>query len=84
MSENLSIRCSRCERDEAPLDKAPMPGLLGEEVLARVCTGCWSEWQKAEVMVINELKLDFMDPQSLVILEHQRREFLILGEAPSA
>ena len=84
MTNDSSIRCSRCARDVAPLDKTPMPGPLGEEVLARVCADCWSEWQKAEVMVINELRLDFMDPQSLVILERQRREFLVLGEAPSA
>ena len=84
MSNNPSIRCSRCARDAAALDKAPMPGAFGEDILAHVCRDCWSEWQKAEVMVINELRLDFMDPKSLVVLERHCREFLILGEAPSA
>lgn len=84
MSAKIPIHCSRCARQSTALDKAPMPGPFGEEILSQVCTDCWSEWQKAEVMVINELRLDFMDPRSLVVLERHCREFLMLGEAEGA
>ncbi len=84
MSDNLSTPCSRCARPSTSLEKAPMPGPLGEEIQARICTDCWNEWQRAEVMVINELRLDFMDPQALAVLERHCREFLMLGEASGA
>ena len=45
---------------------------------ANVCADCWGEWGRAEVMVINELRLNFMDPASQEILNRQMREFLHL------
>ncbi len=81
MSE--TVTCTRCRRDAAPLDTAPIPGPLGEEVLAKVCSDCWSEWEGMEVMVINELRLNFMDPRAQAILDQHLREFLCLdGGAP--
>ncbi len=53
-----------------------MPGAAGREVQAQVCADCWAEWGRAEVMVINELRLNFMDPAAQEILNRQMREFL--------
>lgn len=75
-----TVDCSRCGRPEAPaLPKAPLYGPAGKEILARVCADCWAEWQNAEVMVINELRLNFMDPGSQDILTQHMREFLHLA-----
>ena len=54
------------------------------EIAARVCADCWAEWQRAEVMVINELRLNFMDPAAQEVLHRQMREFLVLDEPPAA
>jgi Fe-S cluster biosynthesis and repair protein YggX len=73
------VSCSRCGRPDAPaLDRAPFPGPVGQELLARTCRDCWNEWQGVEVMVINELRLNFMDPQSQDILLAEMRRFLLL------
>ncbi|MCB1032968.1 MAG: Fe(2+)-trafficking protein [Acidobacteria bacterium] len=77
MSETLT--CSRCHQDKAPLAKAPFPGPVGAEVLARTCADCWREWEAMEVMVINELRLNFMDPEAQDVLTRHMREFLELG-----
>ena len=77
------LQCARCARSAPSLDSRPYPGAIGEEILARICADCWSEWEKAEVMVINELRLNFMDPSSQDILAAQMREFLGLGPADS-
>lgn len=76
-----TIRCARCGRDAPPMQGAPYPGALGEELGRRVCADCWAEWQQAEVMVINELQLNFMDPRSQDILVQHMREFLGLDPA---
>jgi Fe-S cluster biosynthesis and repair protein YggX len=74
--------CLRCGREGAPrLARPPLPGAFGREVQARVCADCWRDWTAAEVMVINELRLNFMDPASQPILDKHMREFLHLPPA---
>jgi len=71
------LRCTRCQRGSAPaLDEIPFPGELGRQIAEAICADCWHEWQQAEVMVINELRLNFMDPRSQEILTQHMREFL--------
>ena len=82
MSENLT--CVRCHREAPALDKSPLPGAVGDEVRQRICRDCWAEWQGMEVMVINELRLNFMDPRAQQILEQHMREFLALDAGETA
>ena len=78
-----TLACVHCGRPEAPaLPRPPIPGKLGQEIREKVCADCWAEWQKMEVMVINELRLNFMDPASQEILEKHMREFLMLDPQP--
>jgi Fe-S cluster biosynthesis and repair protein YggX len=80
-----AFTCRRCARQDAPrLAEPPFPGALGREIGARICADCWGEWQRAEVMVINELRLNFMDPEAQEVLHRQMREFLVLDEPPAA
>ncbi len=76
-----TVRCSRCGQEEPALARAPMPGKLGQEILDRVGAPCWAEWRKSEVMVINELRLNFMEPSAQEILTSHLRDFLQLGSA---
>ncbi len=60
---SATVHCARCGRPEAPaLARQPYPGKLGAEIREKICADCWAEWQKMEVMVINELRLNFMEP----------------------
>jgi Fe-S cluster biosynthesis and repair protein YggX len=78
---NRIISCSRCQRDAPGLDRRPpLPAALADRVLASVCADCWAEWEKNEVMVINELRLNFMDPKAAETLHQKLREFLGLAE----
>jgi Fe-S cluster biosynthesis and repair protein YggX len=72
------ITCSRCSRTVPGLDRAPYPGELGRQLLANACGDCWAEWQNMEVMVINELRLNFMDPNSMEVLAQHIRDFFFL------
>jgi Fe-S cluster biosynthesis and repair protein YggX len=76
--------CSRCNVQPAGLPRPPFRGATGEEIQRRVCAACWNEWKGAEVMVINELKLNFMEPASQQILTAHMREFLGLDRSPAA
>lgn len=73
-----TVACVRCRREAEAMAAAPYPGTLGEEIRSKICADCWREWQNAEVMVINELRLNFMDPRSQEVLVRHMREFLAL------
>lgn len=75
-TQAIPLVCSRCASRPAGLARPPFRGALGEEIGRRVCPVCWEEWKRAEVMVINELKLNFMEPTSQEILTSHMREFL--------
>ncbi len=79
-----AIDCERCGRQAPRLGRPPYPGDLGAELVRRICADCWAEWQQAEVMVINELRLNFMDPRAQDVLVQQMREFLGLDVARAA
>ena len=69
-----AFACARCGADGPRLARPPFGGALGAEIAARVCADCWGEWRRAEVMVINELRLNFMEPSSQEILAAEIRD----------
>lgn len=79
-----TVTCSRCGREAAALDRPPLPGKLGREIQERVCADCWAEWRGMEVMVINELRLNFMDAGAQQVLEDHMRQFFGLGGGAAA
>jgi Fe-S cluster biosynthesis and repair protein YggX len=80
-NETVTITCSRCGEEKPRLPAPPVPGPFGAELQDRVCADCWAEWQGMEVMVINELRLNFMDPGAQKVLdEHMRKFFYLDGE----
>lgn len=77
------VTCSRCRRQAPGLEqRPPLPSPLAERVLASVCADCWAEWEKQEVMVINELRLNFMDPRAASVLHQKLEEFVGLAPPP--
>jgi Fe-S cluster biosynthesis and repair protein YggX len=75
-----TVQCTRCGRPEAPpLARQPLPGPRGAEIREKICADCWNEWQKMEVMVINELRLNFMEPAAQETLTRHMRDFLFPG-----
>lgn len=75
-----TVKCSRCARTAPALPRAPYPGDLGTQLIENACTDCWAEWEKLEVMVINELRLNFMDPKAMDTLSGHLREFFFLQD----
>lgn len=73
-----TVTCSRCAQEKPGLTRPPYPGELGRQLVERVCADCWNEWSQREVMVINELRLNFMDPAAMDILAQYIRDFFFL------
>ncbi|MEM8960367.1 MAG: Fe(2+)-trafficking protein [Acidobacteriota bacterium] len=74
------VFCKRARRWGKPPENVTYGGALGEEIRNNVIAESWQEWVAMEVMVINELRLDFMDPKSQDVLVKHLREFLALDQ----
>lgn len=78
MTQSSTIHCARCSKSAAPPGEVPYFGELAAEIRLKACATCWSEWLEAEVKIINELRLDFMNPESQDVLMRHMRDFLVL------
>ncbi len=73
-----AIFCRKCAKTLAPPKRVPYPEPLASEVRAHTCVACWDEWKEEEVRVINELRLNFIDPEAQKTLVAAMRRFLVL------
>ena len=72
------LTCSRCGSTADPLESAPLPGEIGEMVLARACPACWKQWLGAQVMLINEYRLSPVNPEHYQFLVKEMKSYLKL------
>ena len=75
------VTCTRCKKEAAGLERAPIPGETGQTILANVCAACWKEWLATQVKYINEYRLSPLDPRHFEFLVEQARAFLKLPGA---
>jgi len=74
----MSLTCARCGQpgEAPPAHRIGFAGPDKERVLLSICAACWKEWEGNEVKVINEYRLNFMDPQHREMLKKATLEFL--------
>jgi Fe-S cluster biosynthesis and repair protein YggX len=74
------VDCARCGSTAAGLDRPPLPGDLGRRVLERTCRPCWDEWLRAQVILINERRLNPAKAEDFEALLVAMTAFLNLGQ----
>lgn len=70
------MTCSRCGKTREGFERAPFPGKIGERVQSEICTVCWSEWNRQQMMLINHYGLNLMDAQARQFLTKNMEAFL--------
>ena len=75
------VECARCGKTAEGLSGAPLPGDLGERVLAGTCGACWKEWLDAQVVLINERGLSGANEEHFDYLMSEMQSFLGIGGA---
>jgi Fe-S cluster biosynthesis and repair protein YggX len=76
-----TVHCVRLGREAEALERAPYPGPLGRRILAEVSKPAWQEWLAHQTMLINENRLNPLDPKARAYLEEQMEKFLFAGGA---
>ncbi len=57
------------------LAKAPYPGELGQRILKNVSKEGWKKWMGQQTILINEHRINVVDPKGRQFLEEQMERF---------
>jgi Fe-S cluster biosynthesis and repair protein YggX len=81
----MNFTCIRCGQpgEPPPAARVPFAPAVKERVLGQICSGCWKEWEGMEIKVINEYRLNFMEPAHREMLKRACLDFLGLAEEPA-
>jgi Fe-S cluster biosynthesis and repair protein YggX len=71
-----TVFCRKYQTELEGLDFAPFPTAKGQEVFETVSKQAWQEWLKHQTLLINENRLNVMQPESRAFLDQQRDKFL--------
>jgi len=78
-----TVKCIKLGVEADGLDFAPVPGELGKKVFENVSKEAWAGWIKHQTMLINENRLNMMDPKARkYLMEQMERHFF--GEGADA
>lgn len=75
-----TVFCARLKKDAEGLDFQLYPGELGKRIFDNISKEAWTEWQSKQTMLINEKKLNMMDPEHRKLLEAEMVKFLFEGQ----
>jgi Fe-S cluster biosynthesis and repair protein YggX len=74
------VHCAKLGIDAEGLDFAPWPGPLGQRIYAEISKPAWQQWLAHQTMLINENRLNPLDPKSRQFLAGEMEKFLFGGD----
>jgi Fe-S cluster biosynthesis and repair protein YggX len=69
------VHCVKFGRDLPGLDRIPWKGEIGKRVYENVSKDAWKMWIEHSKMIMNEYRLNPLDPSSQKIMEEQMEQF---------
>jgi Fe-S cluster biosynthesis and repair protein YggX len=69
------VHCVKFDKELPGLDRVPWRGELGKRVYENVSKDAWKLWIEHSKMIMNEYRLNPLDPNSQKIMEEQLEQF---------
>jgi len=79
-----TIFCSYTKQEDEGLDRAPLPGPLGQKIFDNISKPAWRKWLAHQTLLINENRLSPINPEHRKYLEQQAEAFLFGGDVDKA
>jgi len=79
-----TVHCVYLNEQAEGLERAPLPGDLGQRILDNISKPAWQKWLAHQTMLINEKRLSPIDPEHRAYLIEQAEAFLFGGEVDKA
>jgi Fe-S cluster biosynthesis and repair protein YggX len=75
-----TVHCVILKHEAEGLDLPPYPGELGKRIFEHVSKQAWQDWLEHQKRLINEMRLNLMDPKARKYLaEQMERHFFGAG-----
>lgn len=75
------VQCVKLGRELPGLDRPPWKGELGKRIYESVSKEAWIMWVNHSKMLLNEFRLNPLDPNSQKMMEEQMENFFFGGGA---
>ena len=69
------VNCVVLGEEAEGLDKPPYPGDLGQRIYENVSKQGWQKWMGQQTILINEHRINVVDPKGREFLEQQMERF---------
>ncbi|MGB6977518.1 MAG: oxidative damage protection protein [Gammaproteobacteria bacterium] len=70
------IHCQKLKKLAEGLEHQPLPGEIGKRIYEHISKGAWQLWLSHQTMLINEYRLNSMDPSAKEFLFKEMEKFL--------
>lgn len=71
-----TVFCRKYQREMEGLPAPPYPGPKGQEIFETVSRQAWMEWLRHQTMLINEKRLNLLDPATQQYLQGEFDKFI--------
>ncbi|MEP7705975.1 oxidative damage protection protein [Paraglaciecola sp. 25GB23A] len=75
-----TVHCQYLKKEAQGLGFQLYPGELGKRIFDNISQEAWTLWQKKQIMLINEKKLNMMNAEHRQFLEGAMTDFLFEGK----
>lgn len=70
------VKCVMLGREAEGLDRVPWPGELGKRIYENISKEAWQKWVGHQTMLMNEYRLNAIDPNARKFLAAEMEKFL--------
>ncbi|WP_407944974.1 oxidative damage protection protein [Ostreibacterium oceani] len=70
------VYCVKLKKEGEGLSRPPIPGELGKRIQENISQEAWTMWLGQQTILINEYRLNPIDPQARQFLEEQMQTYL--------
>ena len=71
-----TLFCQKLQEESPALEFAPYPGPLGQKIYEHISKAGWQLWVAHQTMLMNEYRLNSMDPKAREFLKKEMEKFL--------
>jgi len=73
------VNCVKLGTESEGLEFPPIPGELGQRIYDNISKQAWQAWLGRQTMLINEYRLNMLDPEAAKFLRQEMENFLFGG-----
>jgi Fe-S cluster biosynthesis and repair protein YggX len=75
------VKCVKLGKEAEGLDYPTYPGELGKRIFENVSKEAWKTWLNQQTMLMNEYRLNPLDPKARKFLQEEMEKFIFGGES---